>query len=110
MTVNGGWSWKFEYDLRNLIIRASTPGNLTISFSYDVMQRMTERTLRSAAGTVLASRKFEWTANDDLVRIEDFRLGVRTMTVDRGGRLLGIGGSIKENVCPRCNGKRSRFG
>jgi RHS repeat-associated protein len=97
MTVNGRWSWMFEYDLRDLIIRATTPGNLTLSFSYDSMRRMTERTLRSDTGAVLASRKFEWTVNDDLVRMEDLRLGIHTMTVDAGGRLLTVRGSANED-------------
>jgi RHS repeat-associated protein len=97
MIVNNVWAWKFEYDLRNLIVRATTPGNLVLSFSYDSMQRMTERTLHSAAGVVLASRKFEWTANDDLIRMEDLRLGVRTMSFDAGGRLLAIRGSVNED-------------
>jgi RHS repeat-associated protein len=97
MTVNGARTWKFEYDLRDLIVRATTPGNLALSFSYDSMQRITERTLRSASGAVLASRKFEWTANDDLVRMEDLRLGIRTMTLDAGGRLLAIRGSANED-------------
>jgi RHS repeat-associated protein len=97
LIVNGAWAWQFEYDLRDLIVRATTQGNLALSFSYDSMQRMTERTLRSAAGTILASRKFAWTANDDLVRVDDFRLGVRTMTVDAGGRLLAVRGSANED-------------
>ena len=96
MAINSAWTWKFEYDLRDLIVRATTPGDLVLSFSYDSMQRMTERTLRSSAGVLLASRRFEWTANDDLVRMEDLRLGVRTMTVDRGGRLLAVRGSADE--------------
>ena len=97
MTVNGVWTWRFEYDLRDLIVRATTPGNMVLSLSYDVMHRITERTLRSANGGILASRRFEWTSNDDLVRIEDLRLGVRTMTVDPGGRLLTVRGSLNEN-------------
>jgi RHS repeat-associated protein len=97
MAVNSAWTWNFEYDLRDLIVRATTPGNLVVSFSYDSMQRMTERTLRSSAGTLLASRRFKWTANDDLIQMEDLRLGVRTMTVDRGGRLLAVRGSADED-------------
>lgn len=97
LTVNRRWTWKFEYDLRDLIVRAITPGEMTVSLSYDVMQRMTERTLRSSGGAILASRKFQWTSNDDLVRVEDLRLGVRTMTVDGGGRLVAIRGSANED-------------
>ena len=97
MAVNGVWTWNFEYDLRDLIVRASTPGNLILSLSYDLLQRMTERTFRSSDGAVLASRRFQWTANDDLVRMEDLRLGVRTITVDRGGRFLAIRGSFNED-------------
>jgi RHS repeat-associated protein len=96
MTINGVWTWKFEYDLRDLIVRAHTPGNFTLTLSYDLMQRMTERTLRAADGVVLASRKFQWTSNDDLVRIEDLRLGVKTIAVDTGGSLLAVRGSRNE--------------
>jgi RHS repeat-associated protein len=118
MTVNDTWIWNFEYDLRDLIVRATTPGDLTLSLSYDRMQRMTERTLRSAGGEVLASRKFEWTSNDDLVRVEDFRLGVRNMTVDAGGRLLAIRGPANEvyahdpleNVLTSATGERIEIG
>src|SRR6202012_2319572 len=96
MTVNGQWTWEFEYDLRDLIVRARTPGNLTLSFSYDSMQRMTHRTLRSGDVSVLAARKFEWSSHDDLIRIDDLRLGARTTTVDAGGRLLAVRGSARE--------------
>lgn len=96
MTVNRQWSWEFEYDLRDLVVRVLTPGNLDLRMSYDVMQRMTERTLRSPRGDVLASRRFEWTVNDDLVRVHDLRLGVRTMAVDLAGRLLAVRGSVNE--------------
>src|SRR5205814_1227309 len=54
MTVDDTWTWNFEYDLRDLMILARTPGNLSLSFSYDVMHRMTERTLRAPSGTTLA--------------------------------------------------------
>jgi RHS repeat-associated protein len=104
MTVNGLWTWKFEYDLRDLVVRASTPGNFVLSLSYDQMQRMTDRTLRSADGAVLASRTFEWTSNDDLVSIEDLRLGVRTMAVDPGGRLVSIRGSVDETYAHDASG------
>jgi RHS repeat-associated protein len=93
LTVNSRWRWQFEYDLRDLLVRAVTPGNMVISFAYDSMQRMLQRELTAADGRTLAFRRFEWAPSDDLIAVDDWRMGRRRLEVDAVGRLLRVRGA-----------------
>ncbi len=90
LTVNDQWTWHFEYDTRDLLVEARTPGDLRLSFSYDSLRRMVERSLRQRDGRILAWRRFLWDRNDDLKRVEDWRLGGWDVLSDPACRLLGV--------------------
>jgi RHS repeat-associated protein len=90
LTVNGQFQWMFQYDARDLIVQMQCPGDLRIELSYDVMRRMTSRVLRNGTGAVLAYRRFTWSRADELLAVDDWRLGRSEFAVDTGGRLLGV--------------------
>jgi RHS repeat-associated protein len=95
-----GRVYELEYSPAGELLLIRLPGGMTQRFRFDACSRMERREVLSREGRLLAWRNFKYDAADQLVEMEDWRLGRFLYEYDRAGRLIrvrdGIGKTLEE--------------